>query len=244
VADPVIQLPYRIIDVDEDLPIRLQKNFDEIARLLGMLQIYENKTGKPVNSKVVNSGMDADGVLPTIKLSEKYVGLQNTLQLADEAVTEAKIAVNAITANKITTDAVTEAKIAAAAVTALKIANGSIEVAKFASGLRPVQVVSSLPALPDANYPQGATVFLTTDNVLYRSTGTAWTAAVSTSDLTDKLVGLTHELQLADQAVTEAKLALGTVQTDHLADLSVTDMKLAAGTVTEAKTNWKTHLLY
>lgn len=92
--------------------------------------------------------------------------------------------------------------------------------------------------------------------------------------LTDKLVGLQHELQLANEAVTEAKLAVAAVTnnkiatdavteakianasvtalklaneavtTEKLADGAVTDMKLAAGAVREAKMNWQTHLLY
>ncbi len=44
--------------------------------------------------------------------------------------------------------------------------------------------------------------------------------------------------------VGELVLEPGIIQTYHLADLSVTSIKLAIGAVTEAKTNWQTHLLY
>jgi len=64
------------------------------------------------------------------------------------------------------------------------ITAGAIGVAQFADGIRPVEIVSVLPTLPDADFPQGAVVFLTTDNKLYRSTGTAWTAEVSTVNIT------------------------------------------------------------
>jgi len=67
---------------------------------------------------------------------------------------------------------------------------------------------------------------------------------VNVGKLSDKYVGLTHDLQLADQAVTAAKVAVAAIQTQHIADLAVTDVKLAAGAVTEAKTNWQTHMLY
>lgn len=96
----------------------------------------------------------------------------------------------------------------------------------------------------------------------------------SSTLLTDKLVGLAHDLQIAAEAVTEVtiavnaitankiavdavteakiadaavtalKLAQQAVTTDKLADAAVTDMKLAAGAVSEGKTNWSTHLIY
>ena len=64
-----------------------------------------------------------------------------------------------------------------------KILPGVIDLTKLASGLQPIQVVSSLPALPSSTYPQGAVVFNTTDNKLYRSTGSAWTTGVDDVDI-------------------------------------------------------------
>jgi hypothetical protein len=61
--------------------------------------------------------------------------------------------------------------------------------------------------------------------------------------LDDKIVGLEHALQIANQAITTAKIALKAVTEALLADGAVTNLKLAAGAVTEAKTNWQTHLL-
>jgi hypothetical protein len=66
---------------------------------------------------------------------------------------------------------------------------------------------------------------------------------LKTDKLDDKMVGLEHALQIAEQAVTTAKIALKAVTEALLADGAVTNMKLAAGAVTEAKTNWQTHLL-
>ena len=57
-----------------------------------------------------------------------------------------------------------------------------------------------------------------------------------TEKLTEKLVGLQNELQLADEAVTEAKIAVGAIKTPHLDDWCITDMKLAAGAITEKQT--------
>ncbi len=52
------------------------------------------------------------------------------------------------------------------------------------SGLFIPQIVSSLPALPNINYPEGALVVLTSDWKLYRNAAGTWTAAVPTVDLT------------------------------------------------------------
>ncbi|ACV62696.1 phage minor structural protein [Desulfofarcimen acetoxidans DSM 771] len=67
---------------------------------------------------------------------------------------------------------------------------------------------------------------------------------LSAGKLTDTLVGLDHTLQLASEAVTEAKIAVGAISTPKLATNAVTADKLAPGTINEAKMNWKTHLLY
>ena len=75
-----------------------------------------------------------------------------------------------------------------AAVSAAEIQDAILTTAKFAAGIRPVEIVSVLPTLPSANYPQGSVVTLTTDNKLYRSTGSTWTVAVPTVDLTGQIV--------------------------------------------------------
>ena len=93
-------------------------------------------------------------------------------------------------------------------VIAAKIADGTIAGTKFASGIKPIEVVGSLPSAGT----QGRTVFLTSDNKIYRDTGSAWTAAVPTSDLsgsiaTSALSGTIAGTQIADDAITSAKIA-------------------------------------
>src|SRR5690606_21989457 len=102
---------------------------------------------------------------------------------------------------------------------------------QFARDIKPVVLVSTLPQLPNPEYPQGSVVFLTTDNKLYRSTGTAWTAEVPTTDLS----GTITETQIANDAVTTPKLKAGAVTTDKLAAEAVTADKLAANSVTAGK---------
>ena len=69
--------------------------------------------------------------------------------------------------------------------TASSLTAGSITLPNFASGIEPIGIVSTLPN--PTGYAGAQVVFLTTDNKLYRYTGTAWTAATSTQDLTGEL---------------------------------------------------------
>lgn len=94
-ADPIIQIPFKIIPLDEDAPLRLRKNFDEIERLLGMLQLYMKNTGKPAitNStyfmdKAIRADLDENkGRIDLIEFeSGRYIYANNyKLDLTTEA---------------------------------------------------------------------------------------------------------------------------------------------------------------
>lgn len=140
----VFHLPVKFFDYkdSEGMALALYRNFKEIEHMLSLFQGYvKTATGAgvkdlPASAEVWDraNNINADGTFPAEQLSDKLVGLAHDLQIADTAVTEAKIAVNAITSGKIATDAVTEAKIANAAVTALKLANEAVTAAKIADG--------------------------------------------------------------------------------------------------------------
>jgi hypothetical protein len=140
--------------------------------------------------------------------------------------------------------------------------DGTLASNNFAQDLRPVEIVS---ALPSADNFQGRVVVLTSDNKLYRYTGTAWTAAVNTTDLsgsitsaqiasvaaasvtgtltnaqiadlaTAKLTGTISETQITDGAISTAKLAAGSVSTAKLTADAVTADKISANAITSAK---------
>ena len=105
----------------------------------------------------------------------------------------------------------------------------SIPAVAFAAGIEPVGVVNSLPTV--SGYTGPKIVLLTTDGKLYRLVNGAWTAAVPTVDLT----GTIAELQIADDAVTNAKIAVNAIQGDVIAASAITADKLLAGAVTELK---------
>lgn len=60
---------------------------------------------------------------------------------------------------------------------------GSLSVTPFADTIRPVAIVPSLPTLPDASYPQGSLVVLTSDGKVYRNVADVWSKAVDGLDI-------------------------------------------------------------
>jgi len=86
------------------------------------------------------------------------------------------------------------------AVTTAKIASGAVDTAKFAAGIQPV-TVSTAGALPTAK----TTETLVWQGKLYRWSGTAYTAAVATTDLTGQIIAG----QIAAGAVDATKFASG-----------------------------------
>jgi hypothetical protein len=145
------------------------------------------------------------------------------------------------------------------ATTSLLVANdiqdGIVNTAKFAAGITPVEIVSSLPST--GNF-EGRMVFLTTDDKLYRWTGSAWTAAVPAVDITGqltdaqlaainaaKLTGQITTTQISDSAISTPKLqaasvlaaniAAGAVVAEKIAGSAITAEKIAAGAVEASK---------
>ena len=69
--------------------------------------------------------------------------------------------------------------------TASSVQAGSITQASFASGIEPVGIETNLPSA--SGYTGAKIVFVTSENKLYRYTGTAFTSLVSTQDLDGEL---------------------------------------------------------
>jgi hypothetical protein len=79
--------------------------------------------------------------------------------------------------------------------------------ADFANGIIRPQIVNALPSLPDAAYPDGFFVVLTTDRKLYISTGTTWEVKVDGSDMVVGSIGaaaLSAVIVLASSILTAA----------------------------------------
>ncbi|WP_287994587.1 phage tail protein [Acidiphilium sp.] len=115
-------------------------------------------------------------------------------------------------------------------VVADQIANAAITTAKFASGIRPIEIVSSLPTT--GNFA-GRTVFLTTDGKQYRHTGSptgsaGFTASVASGDISG-------QVQAAQIAALEAAKIAGQITGTQISDNAITTPKIAAGAVTAVK---------
>lgn len=103
--------------------------------------------------------------------------------------------------------------------------DGQIGANLFSDGLRPVEVLSSLPTV---DLYQGRIVMLTTDNKMYRYTGSAWTSTVPTVDLTGQI----DTAQIADTAITASKIGAAAVTTAKIATDAITNDLIAANAVT------------
>lgn len=108
------------------------------------------------------------------------------------------------------------------------ISPGSIDIAKFAAGIIPPRLLAVLPTLPNAAFPQGSMVYLTSDNKLYRTDGATWTAAVAVVDLTGQIPGS----QIAADSITAGQIAAGAISASELAAGAVVAGKIAAQTIT------------
>lgn len=106
--------------------------------------------------------------------------------------------------------------------------NGTIGANLFSDDLRPIERVASLPVTA---LTQGRMVFLTTDNKLYRYTGTAWTAAVPATDVTGQITGT----QIADNSITTSKITANSITATQINANAVTADKVAASAITADK---------
>lgn len=105
---------------------------------------------------------------------------------------------------------------------------GTIGENLFSDDLRPVERVATLPT---TGLTQGRIVLLTTDNKMYRYTGSEWTAAVPAVDITGQVDGA----QIADAAITASKIGNDAVTTAKIATEAITASELGVDAVTSAK---------
>lgn len=132
------------------------------------------------------------------------------------------------------------------------VAPGAVNIASFANGIRPIEIVDELPST--GNF-KGRSVLLTTDDKIYRHTGSpagsaGFTSAVPSVDVTGqltdsqiaavaaaKLTGQITQTQITDGAISTSKLAAAAVVANNIATSAIVADKIAANAVTTAKIN-------
>lgn len=154
---------------------------------------------------------DATNAAAAVALSgDATIVANGAMTIANDAVTEAKLATNAVSEQKIASGAVSEQKLAANCVTSAKIQSGAVGSAALAAG-----------AVNSAAMGAGAV-----DSSALAS-GAVNAAALG--------AGAVEEAKLAANAVTEQKLANGAVTSDKLAANAVVAAKIQDDAVTDAK---------
>lgn len=113
--------------------------------------------------------------------------------------------------------------------TAADLADNAITNAKLATTMQVPEILGTLPTLPNANYPEGAIVYLTTDNKLYvTQNGTTWVKMVNTGDLDGTILWS----QLASDAQTPITTAQSTADGKNKVIYSTSDASGTTGYVT------------
>jgi hypothetical protein len=171
------------------------------------------------------------------------VDLQGTIastQLAAAAVTNAKIAVNAIQGDVIAAGAITAAKILDGAIGELKLANDAVTNAKIATDAITADVIATGAITADAITAGAITSLKLADDAVTNAKiaidavqGDVIAASAITSD--KLLDGAVNELKIASNAVTNAKIATNAVTADVIAAGAITETKIASDAVTNAK---------
>jgi len=100
-AQNIIQLPYKISDAmpKEQLVLAVDRNFKEVERMLSILQLYMKQTGMAViedAGQVITHDEAGNVVIDPNKLADKMVGLNHTLQIAERAVGNLNLALDAV----------------------------------------------------------------------------------------------------------------------------------------------------
>jgi len=107
--------------------------------------------------------------------------------------------------------------------TKLTDGEGVIDISKFADGLAPIERVDTLPSPGNV----GRIVFLTTDNTVYRDTGSEWTSNVSATNITGQIT----ETQINDASITTPKIATGAIIATKIGAGEITANEIASRTI-------------
>ena len=207
--------------------------------------------------KIVDPSSPSDDPFLPFVVTANKIEMNTDVAISGDLVTLGTISADRIQIDGVTLDTddngnliiaangVTSTQIAADAVGSTQLADASVSKESFQSDVSPVQIGSTLPSSASA----GDVFFLTTDSNLYRYNGTAWTKAITLTEVSDAgdLAALNDiDLSKVTDAGTLAGLSnidlsyvtdsgdlasLSVVTSDYIAANAVIAGKIAAGAV-------------
>lgn len=183
-------------------------------------------TGQLTNAQIasIDAATKLTGVVPIANIptipTTNLSGTIGTTQIADDAITTAKIAANAITATEIAADTITSNQIAANAITSNELAANSVISGKIQAG--------SITATEIA----ANTI---TGSKLVAGTITANEIAANTITAAKIQAGAITANEIAANTITAAKIASDTITGNQIAANTITASELAANSVTADK---------
>jgi len=182
---------------------------------------------------------DGTAFIATIATTDLQGTIAST-QLAAAAVTNAKIAVNAIQGDVIAAGAITAAKILDGAISELKLANDAVTTAKIAADAITADVIAAGAITSDAITAGAITSLKLADDAVTNAkiaVDAVQGDVIAANAITaDKLLdGAVSELKIAAGAVTTAKIATDAITAGVIAAGAITETKIASNAITSAK---------
>lgn len=226
-ALPILNDDLAVISKLDDLPndvggltaAELKAKFDEAA---GAIQTYINDTLLPYLESISAAGDIGITTVSGIAAAENVQEALEALELNIEGVSQGAVADNSITNAKMANNAIDTANIVDDAVTSGKIADGAILTAHFSAGAVDNTAMGA-SAVKTTNIADGAVTTAKLD-----------TSAVTSAKIAD---GAVTQNKLSTSAIVANNIANNAVETAKIKDANITTAKLADSAVTTVKIN-------